>query len=42
MRKGEYKTVVPLHVDLAKGTVIGILKQCGMSKEDLQRLIEKE
>ncbi len=41
MRKGEAKTVVPLHNDLAKGTLLGILKQCGLSKEDLQRLIEE-
>ena len=41
LRKGEAKTVVPLHNDLAKGTLLGILKQCGLSKEDLQRLIEE-
>lgn len=35
MRKGEYKTVIPLHDELAKGTVLGILKQCGLSKDDL-------
>lgn len=40
MKKGEHKTVVPLHSDLAKGTIIGILKQCGLSKEDLQKLID--
>jgi predicted RNA binding protein YcfA (HicA-like mRNA interferase family) len=29
LQKGEYKTVVPLHDELAKGTLLGILKQCG-------------
>ena len=42
LQKGEYKTVVPLHDDLAKGTIIGILKQCGLSKEDLMGLISKK
>lgn len=35
MRKGEYRTVVPLHTELAKGTLLGILRQCGLEKEDL-------
>jgi len=42
LRKGEAKTVVPLHNDLAKGTLLGILKQCGLSKEDLLKLIEEK
>jgi predicted RNA binding protein YcfA (HicA-like mRNA interferase family) len=37
LQKGEYKTVVPLHDDLAKGTILGILKQCGLSKNDIVR-----
>lgn len=41
LQKENYRTVVPLHDELAKGTLMGILKQCGLSKEDLQRLIEK-
>jgi len=41
LRKGEYKTVVPLHDELAKGTLLGILKQCGLSREDLENLLEK-
>jgi predicted RNA binding protein YcfA (HicA-like mRNA interferase family) len=36
LQKGVYKTVVPLHDELAKGTVLGILKQCGLTKEDLK------
>lgn len=41
LQKGDYKTVVPLHSDLAKGTLLGILKQCGLSKENLIDLIKK-
>lgn len=41
LRKGKYETVVPLHHELARGTLLGILKQCGLSREDLQRLLEK-
>ena len=35
LQKGEHKTVVPLHSELAKGTLLAILKQCGLSREDL-------
>lgn len=35
MRKGNHKTVIPLHDELAKGTLLGILKQCGLTKDDL-------
>ncbi|WKZ15512.1 MAG: type II toxin-antitoxin system HicA family toxin [Candidatus Jettenia caeni] len=41
LQKEDRRTVVPLHNELAKGTLLGILKQCGLTKEDLQRLIEK-
>lgn len=41
LQKGEYKTVVPLHDELAKGTLLGILKQCGLSREDLLKLMRK-
>lgn len=41
LQKGEYRTVVPLHEELAKGTLLGILKQCGLSKEDLVKLTEQ-
>jgi len=37
LQKGHYKTIVPLHNDLAKGTILGILKQCGLSKDDIIR-----
>jgi len=41
LQKGTSKTVVPLHDELAKGTLLGILKQCGLSREDLIDLIQK-
>jgi predicted RNA binding protein YcfA (HicA-like mRNA interferase family) len=37
LRKGEFMTVVPLHDELARGTLHGILKQCGLTREDLER-----
>jgi len=41
LKKGEFKTVVPLHDELARGTLLGILKQCGLSREDLVELSRK-
>jgi len=41
LQKGEFKTVVPLHDELARGTLLGILKQCGLSREDLVELSRK-
>ena len=40
LQKGVYRTVVPLHDELAKGTLIGILKQCGLSKDELAGLLK--
>jgi len=37
LQKGNYKTVVPLHDELARGTLLAILKQCGLSKEELAK-----
>ena len=37
LQKGGRKTVVPLHNDLAKGTILGILKQCGLTKADIMK-----
>lgn len=37
LSKLEYRTVVPMHDELAKGTLIAILKQTGLSKEDLEK-----
>jgi len=39
LRKNEFRTVVPLHSDLSKGTLLGILKQCGLTKEKLIELL---
>jgi predicted RNA binding protein YcfA (HicA-like mRNA interferase family) len=41
LQKGTYKTVVPLHDELARGTLLGILKQCGLSRDNLISLTEK-
>lgn len=41
LRKGSYRTVVPLHDELAKGTISGILKQCGLSRDELAELLTK-
>ncbi|MBI5887515.1 MAG: type II toxin-antitoxin system HicA family toxin [Deltaproteobacteria bacterium] len=40
LQKEDFKTVVPLHNELAKGTLLGILKQCGLSKEELNGLLK--
>jgi len=39
MPEATYRTVVPLHQELAKGTLIDILHQTGLSREDLLELI---
>jgi len=40
LQKDNFRTVVPLHSELAKGTLVGILKQCGMTKEKLAELLK--
>lgn len=35
-----YKTVVPLHKELAKGTLLDILHQTGLSRDDLEELLK--
>jgi predicted RNA binding protein YcfA (HicA-like mRNA interferase family) len=42
MQKHEYKTVVPMHDELARGTLLGILKQSGLSRKDLYDLLKKQ
>ena len=37
--EGTYRTVVPLHTRLAKGTLLDILHQTGLSKEELIDLL---
>jgi predicted RNA binding protein YcfA (HicA-like mRNA interferase family) len=34
-----FKTVVPLHAELAKGTLSDILKQCGIKLEEFIELL---
>lgn len=41
LQKDHYRTVVPLHDELAKGTLLAILKQCGLSREELGNMIGK-
>jgi predicted RNA binding protein YcfA (HicA-like mRNA interferase family) len=41
LRKGEWRTVVPLHDELSPGTLLGILRQAGLSREDLELLMKK-
>lgn len=41
LRKDNFKTVVPLHTELAKGTLLAILRQSGLTKEKLIELIKK-
>lgn len=40
LRKNEFRTVVPMHSDLSKGTLLSILKQCGLTKEKLVELLK--
>jgi len=39
LRKGSYKAVVPLHKELSNGTLMSIMKQCGITKDDLLRIL---
>ena len=41
LQKENFKAVVPLHDELAKGTLLGILKQCGLTKNELNALMGK-
>ncbi|MFC2158428.1 type II toxin-antitoxin system HicA family toxin [Acidobacteriota bacterium] len=41
LAKGQFKTIIPLHDELARGTLLGILKQCGLSRDELQELLKK-
>ncbi len=35
-----YRTVVPLHKELAKGTLLDILYQTGLIRDDLEELLK--
>ncbi len=39
--KGEQRTVIPLHRDLSPGTLMGILHQAGLTKNDLLKLLDR-
>ena len=40
-RNGEKrKPVVPIHQDLKKGTILSILKQAGLTREDLEMVLK--
>jgi predicted RNA binding protein YcfA (HicA-like mRNA interferase family) len=39
LQKGPYRTVVPLHDELSRGTFLAILKQCGLTKEELMKYL---
>jgi predicted RNA binding protein YcfA (HicA-like mRNA interferase family) len=40
VRKDNQKSVIPLHDELAKGTLLGILKQSGLTKDELIDLLK--
>ncbi len=37
-----YRTVVPLHNELSKGTLLDILQQTGLDRDDLFKLLDKK
>jgi hypothetical protein len=39
LRKNDFRTVVPEHCELAKGTSSDILKQCGLKLEEFLSLL---
>jgi predicted RNA binding protein YcfA (HicA-like mRNA interferase family) len=41
LSKGQWRTVVPLHDELARGTLMGILAQCGITRADLEELLRR-
>jgi predicted RNA binding protein YcfA (HicA-like mRNA interferase family) len=38
--EGQWRTVVPMHREIARGTLHDILKQTGLSREDLLELLK--
>jgi len=40
LKKSDFRTVIPLHNELAKGTLLAILRQTGMTKDELEKLIK--
>ena len=39
LQKGSFRTVVPLHTDLSPGTLLAILRQAGLTRDELLRLL---
>ncbi len=39
LRKGSQRTIVPLHPDLSPGTLLAILRQAGLTRDELLRLL---
>lgn len=39
LQKEKYRTVVPLHNELAKGTLLAILRQCGINRDKFENII---
>ena len=37
-----YRTIVPLHRSLAKGTLLDILRQCGIERQEFLRMLRKK
>lgn len=40
LQKGHLRTVVPLHEELAKGTLLAILRQCDLSRKELEQSLK--
>ena len=41
LRKKSFRTIVPLHNELARGTLNNILRQSGLTREQLQDLLNR-
>lgn len=41
LQKEKYRTVVPLHDELAKGTLLAILRQCGISRTEFENMVRE-
>jgi predicted RNA binding protein YcfA (HicA-like mRNA interferase family) len=36
---GQWRTIVPIHREIARGTLHDILKQTGLTREELRKLL---
>ena len=41
LQRGRFRTIVPLHHELSRGTLSGILTQCGITREELLGALKK-